>query len=228
MSAAPDQCALRAGSVLIITRTSRYSGRRTGTPRGNRERPSCVPSVVRELTTNLIERVRSILASKDLTLHQASRQSETLYGRSSPYFLPHNLYFDLRRGTFSPSIHQLFALSRISGYRLADWLRVFGFHLEDLSRLQILLPSNRTVLLNSSLDDPNAWVPWFDNRSHTSPAPPVAPLAHLLKFTHRRRLRSLSEIGGRDFLYAKIGKDDVLPFPELLPGSIVRVNPENR
>lgn len=174
---------------------------------------------------NLIERVRSILASKDLTLHRASRQSETMYGRSSPYFLPHNLYFDLRSGRFSPSIHQLFALSRISGYLFADWLRVFGFQLEDLSRLQILLPSRRTVLLNSSLDDPNAWVPWFDTRPHTTPAPPVAPLAHLLKFTHLRRLRSLSEIAGRSFIYAKIGQDDVLAFPDLLPGSIVRVDP---
>jgi hypothetical protein len=176
-------------------------------------------------TTNLIERVRSILASKDLTLHQVSRKSETLYGRSSPYFLPHNLYFDLRLGTSSPSIYQLFSLSRISGYRLADWLQVFDFRLEDLSRLQILLPSNRTVLLNSSLDDPNVWVPWFDNRPRTGAPPQVAPLAHLLEFTHRRRLRSLSEIGARGFLYAKIGNDDVLPFPDLLPGSIVRVNP---
>ena len=147
------------------------------------------------VTTNLIERVRSILASKDLTLHQASRKSEKLYGRSSPYFLPHNLYFDLRLGTSSPSIYQLSSLSRISGYRLADWLQVFGFHLEDISRLQIQLPSNRTVLLNSSLDDPDAWVPWLDTRPRTTPAPPVAPLAHLLEFTHRRRLRSLSEIG---------------------------------
>jgi len=177
------------------------------------------------MTTNLIERVRSILASKDLTLHQASRKSEKLYGRSSPYFLPHNLYFDLRLGTSSPSIYQLSSLSRISGYRLADWLQVFGFHLEDLSRLQIQLPSNRTVLLNSSLDDPHSLVPWLDNRPRTTPAPPVAPLAHLLEFTHRRRLRSLSGITGRGFLYAKIGKDDVLPFPDLLPGSIVRVNP---
>jgi hypothetical protein len=176
-------------------------------------------------TTDLIERVRSILASRSLTLHQVSRRSEALYGRSSPYFLPHNLYFDLRSETFSPSIHQLFALSRISGYRLADWLRVFGFHLDDLSRLQILLPSNRTVLLNSSLDDPNAWVPWLDNRPRTTPVPPVAPLVHLLEFTHRRRLRSLSEIAGQDFLYAKIGNEDVLPFPDLFPGSIVRINP---
>ena len=105
---------------------------------------------------NLIERVRSILASKDLTLHRASRQSETYTGVCRPTFFLIICILISGSGTFSPSIHQLFALSRISGYRFADWLRVFGFHLEELPRLQILLPSSRTVLLNSSLDDPNA------------------------------------------------------------------------
>lgn len=176
-------------------------------------------------TADLVERVQSILASKDLTLHQASRKTEKLYGRGSAYFLPHNLYYELRLGTSTPSIYQLFALSRISGYRLDDWLRVFGFHLEDLPRLQILLPSNRTVLLNSSLDDPNSWIPWLGNKQSNSFVPPIAPLTSLLEFTHCRRLRSLSEIANRGFLYAKIGKEDVLPFPNLLPGSIVRVNP---
>jgi hypothetical protein len=183
------------------------------------------PKLSSRTTTNLIERVRSILASKNLTLHQASRRSEELYGLSSPYFLPHNLYYDLRRGNFGPSIYQVFALSRISGYRLSDWLQVFGFHLTDLPRLQILLPSNRTVLLNSSLHDPNAWVSWFDNRPINTPVPPVAPLAQLLEVTHRRQIQSLSGITDQGFLYAKIGKDDALPFPDLLPGSIVRINP---
>ena len=54
-------------------------------------------------------------------------KDDELYGRSSPYFVPHNLYYDLTNETFSPSLHQLFALSRVSGYRLNDWLRVFGF-----------------------------------------------------------------------------------------------------
>src|SRR6202041_2451011 len=118
----------------------------------------------------------SILALKDLTLYQASRQSEKLFGRSSPYFLPHNLYYDLRRGTLSPSIYQVVAFSRITGYRLSDWLRVFGADLEDIARLQVSLPARRTILVDSSLADLYAWVPWLRDRISDVPVPPVAPL----------------------------------------------------
>lgn len=183
------------------------------------------PESVSRTKANPSDRVRSILASRGLTLSQVSQKSRTLYGQSSPYFVPHNLYYDLRLGTFSPSIYQIFALCRISGYRLNDWLRVFGFDLEDISRLQIQLPSNRTILLDPSLEDPNSWVPWFRSRTASFPPPPTAPLAQLLEFGSPRQLRSISDIGNQRFLYAKIGHHDAFAFPELLPGSIVRVNP---
>src|SRR5438270_2732509 len=76
-------------------------------------------------TTELADRVKAILASRQLSLHQASQKSARLFGRSSPYYLPHNLYYDLSHGRFSPSLYQLVALSTISNYRLRDWLRVF-------------------------------------------------------------------------------------------------------
>lgn len=97
------------------------------------------------------DRLHAILESKNLTLHQVSQQSEVQHGHSSPYFLPHNLYYDLRTGKFSPSIYQMSFLSRVSNYLLNDWLRAFGFNVEDISRMQVILPSKRTVLLNSSL-----------------------------------------------------------------------------
>lgn len=171
------------------------------------------------------ERVRSILDSKNLTLYQASLRSATLFGRSSPYFLPHNLYYDLGRGTFSPSLFQMFALSRISNYRFDDWLRVFGFDLEAIPRLQIQLPSARTVLLDSSLDDPNALIPWFRNSRAAIPVAPIIPLSHALEWTMPRRLSSFAALRDKRFLYIKIGYQDVLAFPELLAGSLVRVNP---
>ena len=177
-------------------------------------------------TADLAERIQSILSFKDLTLYQVSQRSEKLYGRSSPYFLPHNLYYDIRGGTFSPSIYQLVALSRITGYRLPDWLRVFGADLENIARLQASLPSRSTILLDSSLADPYAWIPWVRNRIGNIPAPPIAPLSQLLELSDPRRLRSLSEAGDRGFLYAKIGYQDALAFPELLPGGIVRLNPD--
>jgi transcriptional regulator with XRE-family HTH domain len=176
--------------------------------------------------TNLAERVRSILALKHLTLSQVSKMSAARFSRSSPYFLPHTLYHQFRLGTFSPSLHQVFVLGQVSGYRFSDWLRVLGCDLEDIPRLQVLLPSKRTMLLDSSLVDPDAWIPWLRDRTvRGASIPPIAPLAQLLEVASSRRLRSLSENGDRGFLYARIGRQDALAFPDLIPGSIVRVNP---
>jgi len=174
---------------------------------------------------DLAERVRSVLRSKHLTLSKVSLLSAARFGRSSPYFIPHTLYHEFRLGTFSPSLHQMFALSQISVYRFSDWLRVLGCDLEDISRLQVLLPSKRTILLDSSLVDAEAWIPWLRNRSRGASVPPIAPVAQLLEVTAPRRFRSLSEIGNQGFLYARIGRQDALAFPDLIPGSIVRVNP---
>jgi hypothetical protein len=102
-----------------------------------------VPSPAREGSPTraaVAERVQAILDSKELTLYRVSQESAELYGRSSPFFLPHNLYYDLRTSSFTPSIHQISALSRISGYRVVDWLQVFGYTLEDITRLQVELP----------------------------------------------------------------------------------------
>ena len=175
--------------------------------------------------TDVGERVRSILAVKGLTLSETCRRSEGLYGHTSAYFVPHNFYYDLREGSFSPSIHQVVALSRISGYRLTDWLHVFGVDLENIVRLQVALPSHRTILLDSSLTDPYAWVPWLENRERTVAAPPVAPLGQLLRSSAARQIRSLFGASKPRFLYAKIGDQDALAYPDLVPRSIVRVNP---
>jgi transcriptional regulator with XRE-family HTH domain len=176
-------------------------------------------------TAAVAEKLRSILASKGLTLYRASQQSVALYGLSSPYFLPHHLYYDLRSGSFRPSIHQIFALSRISGYRVADWLRVFGFDLEDITRLQTVLPAKRTIVLDTSLTDPNEAIPWLRNRPLGEPIPSITPLARLLELGPRKRIASVSQLD-RHFIYAKVGVEDAFAFPDLAPGSIVRVNPD--
>jgi hypothetical protein len=134
--------------------------------------------------------------------------------------VPHNLYYDLGIGTFSPSLYQLFALSKVSGYNFNDWLRVFGFNPEDIARLQVLLSSKRTVLLDSSLSDPECWIPWLRNKPGNVRAPAIAPLGRLLELAASRRLRS----DDSNFLYVKIGREDALAFPNLLPGSIVRAD----
>jgi transcriptional regulator with XRE-family HTH domain len=177
-----------------------------------------------ESKQRLIERVKTILASKNLTLYQVSQRTKALYGRSSPSFLPHNFYYALERADLSPSLHQIFALSRISSYRFRDWLRVFGFFPENIGHLQASLPSKRTMILDSSLDDPEAWVPWFRNKPGNLPVPEIAPLGRLLESAPLQRFHSLPQIKANEFVYAKIGLEDAFAFPDLIPGSVVRAN----
>lgn len=174
-------------------------------------------------STDLADRVKSIIETRGLSLHAVSQATETLFGHGAPQFLPHNFYYELNLGTFSPSLHQLFALSSISNYRFFDWLHVFGLDVEQIPRLQIMLPTKRTILLESSLNDPNAWVRWVQNKSDEMPAPAMAPLSQLLRLSPAVRQRNL--LAASRFLYAKIGREDAFAFPELRPGSIVRIDP---
>jgi len=148
-----------------------------------------------------------------------------MFGRSSPQFLPHNFYYELGLGTFSPSFHQLFALSRISDYRFFDWLHVFGLNVELVPRLQIQLPTKRTTLLDSGLNDPNAWLRWFRNASDQTTTVRAAPLSQVLQPGPTFLQSSLLQANRTEFLYAKIGREDAFAFPDLLPSSIVRINP---
>ncbi len=174
--------------------------------------------------TELVDRVKAILQGKGLTLYQCSQQTRNLYGRSSPYFVPHNLYYDVGIGNFSPSLHQLFALSTVSGYNFSDWLRVFGFNPADIVRLQVLLSSKRTSLLDSSLDDAECWIPWVRNKPANVRIPGIAPIGRLLELAPSRRIRSVDRPDKGNVVYAKIGREDALAFPDLFPGSIVRAD----
>jgi transcriptional regulator with XRE-family HTH domain len=112
----------------------------------------------------------------------------------------------------------------MSDCRFNDWLSVFGFDPEDIVRLQVLLSSKRTMLLDSSLGDPEGWVPWFRNRPGNLLAPAIVPIGQLLDRAQPERLRWISPQKTDDFTYAKVGLEDAVAFPDLLPGSIVRAN----
>ena len=170
------------------------------------------------------DRVRQILSTKGLTLYRVSQRSAEIFGHSSPYFIPEHLYFDIAAVNLRPSIQQLLAFSRISNYRLCDWMAIFGFRLDDIPRLQLGVPWRRTVLLDSSVYDEDQWTPWSSERLPDSLIPAIAPLGQLLKLSAPRRAGELLALNKRRFLYAKIGREDVFAFPTLAPGSIARID----
>jgi len=173
---------------------------------------------------SVAERVERILATRGLTLSQVSREVRLRYARAPRHFVPHDFYYDLGLPGYNPRIEQVLALSAVTKYRLADWLAVFGIHLDDVPRLQAEFPSTRTSILDATTYDRAAWIGWFRDVSDDVDPPTVAPLGRLLTPDYRRRVDSLLAPEPSPFLYAKIGRQDALAFPDLLPGSIVRAD----
>jgi hypothetical protein len=169
-------------------------------------------------------RVKRVLATRGLSLYQLSRESARIYGKSSPYFIPEYLYSSLVRGTTRPSIYQFIALSRVSNFRLSDWLGLFGVVLDDIPRLQVFFPRRPSILLDSSVYDENEWVSWLAPRSAGAARSSIAPLSEVLQPAGFARAGDLLSLGARKFLYAKVGREDVFALPDLAPGSICRID----
>jgi transcriptional regulator with XRE-family HTH domain len=146
--------------------------------------------------------------------------SARLYGRASPSFIPHNFYRIFRTANSIPRLHQISALSRISGIHLYDWLAFFGLDLTKIVELQLLLPKKRTILLNRPLKGTIAEVPWFRDLPGQRTGGMIVPIGSVVE-----RHASILTTERAQSLYVRIGSEDALTFPELLPGSIVRVNP---
>lgn len=173
-------------------------------------------------TPELAERVRQVLASRNLTFSKVSRECIRLFPAMRHCRIPRNFYQDLLKTTLSPDIFQVFALSAISGYRMADWLRLFGLPIEQIPRLQLSMPAKRTALLDSTRFLGNEEQEWtFDFRR---PVESIYPLGRLLH-THQIRLStSVRQPRAENYLYARVGLQDAFAFPDLLPGSILRID----
>ena len=169
-------------------------------------------------------RVRDILGTRGLTLHRASQRSAQAFGRNSLFYVPHNLYHTLAKPSFRPTIHQILAFSHVTDYLLPDWLSVFGFDLDRIFRLQLLIPRQRTTVLDSTTYDRYAWVPWFAERLGPVPAGPITPLGQFLQWGCPRRAVELLARSENRFVYAKIGEEDVHARPYFDAGQIVRAD----
>lgn len=166
--------------------------------------------------------VREVLSARGLSLYSVSQKSAALFGRSSEYYVAHNLYSLLTRTRQTPTICEMLALSQITGYRLFDWLRIFGIELDKIHRLRLIISGRRTVILDSRIYDTQAWIPWFAETKGSGPIPPIAPLSQLLHRAPPRRAKELMSRAQNKFFYALVGEQDVYALPHFAPGSVIR------
>lgn len=159
-------------------------------------------------------------------MHRVSVATAQIYGKDSPFYIPHTLYRSLAVSpAFGPSLAQTCALSGITGYRIEDWLAILGIDLLKIAGLQATLPLKRTRMMD----------PIFE-RTGDRQVCSLAPFGHLragyaspashqqLRANERPHANAPPE---RRPLFARIGREDSFAYPELLPGSLVRLKPPN-
>ncbi len=140
---------------------------------------------------------------------QLSAATRRRYGSKSPFFIPATLLYKIKNG-ITPHVCQIVALSESTGYRFVDWLRMFGFDLQQIPRLQMRLHTRRTVLVTP-------------NEEWRNPAfPPPSSCCGVRSASPRAQAEQRSSSDG--YLFARIGAEDSLLHPQLMPGSVVRVD----
>ena len=171
----------------------------------------------------LSDTVRTILASRGLTAAQMGSLSRLAFPGDKRFHVPPNLYHLLDEKQFTPSLYQIFALSRFSRYRITDWFAVFGLALGEIPRLQMVLPARLTTLIDLSLSDEHEPVLRFEATRSGPRSSSLHPLSEWVRVVTSERGRPNSPEPASGSFYARIGSHDAFAFPDLLPGSIVRV-----
>jgi hypothetical protein len=163
-----------------------------------------------------VRSIATILRHSGCTVTQLSIGTGHRYGRKSPYFIPPTFLYKLRSGV-TPHICQVVALSESTGYRFVDWMRIFGFDLHQIPRLQVQLHTERTVLV-TPIEFETASLRSRFWRSH----PPLRKFPGGLSLGSRPSDDLLSATGR--YCFAKIGRRDAVISRRLFPGMIVRVD----
>jgi hypothetical protein len=176
-------------------------------------------------SVDLSDSIRSLLSSRGLSLAEVSRQSRVRFPENPLLWIPSNYYDALHHPSFTPSLHQLFALSVLTRFSLVDWLRLFGFSFDASVWFQAAWPRYRTVELDARVYDPIEDISWFEESPAVALGDELTPLNHWLSGKISRPLGTLTGKTDCRFLYLKIGTGDAYAYPDLLPESIVRVDP---
>lgn len=137
-------------------------------------------------------RIRAVLAFRSLSLHQISAASARIYGSNSPSHIPHTLYHALARSAdFGPSLAQICALSRITGYRIEDWMAVFGIDLGRTAGIEAALPLKRTRLIEPLCDRVAPRTGVLAELAEPRPSEGAVPFGQMVKSSSDRRSCSI-------------------------------------
>ena len=115
---------------------------------------SVISEPVNAKAADVSRRLKAFLRSLDMTVYQISQTTaRPPFGKGTRAHIRDAFYAEIESGQ-TPDIHEFAALAKLTGYRFVDWLALFGYHVDEILRLQLELQTEQTVVLPSTIYDP--------------------------------------------------------------------------
>lgn len=188
-------------------------------------RPVMASEPIDAKAASISRRLKGFLRSIEMTVYQISKMTaRPPFGKGTRAYIRDALYAEIESGQ-TPDIHQLAALARLTGYRLVDWLALFGYRADDILRLQLELHTEHTIVLPSTIYDSLVLLPWIRQLDTRVDLERTQSLVTVIDGMGHAPLGALDQMNRRRFLYARVGRRDDMMRPRLVAGSIVRVDP---
>jgi hypothetical protein len=170
-------------------------------------------------------RLKAFLSSLNMTLYQISQSTaKAPFGKGTRAYIRDAFYAEIESGQ-TPDIHQIAALAKLTGYRLADWLVLFGYSVDTILPLQLNLHTEHTILLPNTIYDPLLPLPCirrFDTHINSDYTQALVTSIGAMDCVP---CGVLDQLNHKHYIYARIGRYDDRMRPRLMAGSIVRVDP---
>src|SRR6476469_7545084 len=90
------------------------------------------PKAIVDKGISISLRLKAFLGSLNKTLYQISQSTaKAPFGKGTRAHIRDAFYAEIESGQ-TPDIHQIAALAKLTGYRLADWLVLFGYSVNNI------------------------------------------------------------------------------------------------
>src|SRR5467141_4967070 len=176
------------------------------------------------------QRLKELRVRLGLTTRDVEEKSQQIAEdkHSREYYVSHAWVTDIENGMFTPSIYKFYTLSAIYNCRITELLSYFGLQLGDLSRYRMSIGVPKTHLLDSGsnleiekVSLPVQFKPDFRLEKTNL-------LARVVEKWDEIPVGFLQHLDLRKSVYGYIGLEDYTLFPLIRPGSLVKIDANQR
>ena len=176
------------------------------------------------------ERLKALRESLGLTTRDVEEKSQKIAEdrHSREYYVSHAWVTDIENGKFTPSIYKFHTFGTIYNRRATELMSYFGMPLGDLSRYRMSIGVPKTHLLDTGSDLEIEKVSLPVQFKQDFRLEKTNLLARVVEKWDEIPVGFLQHLDLRKSVYGYIGLEDYTLFPLIRPGSLVKIDANQR